>query len=511
MSGLVESPSERRRADLASFSRWVLLPLTLYGFKECREWSLSGNWRSLAFGCALLLQVCNHLAGLWMLRKGLFAVPLRAACWGILALYGVASLHAQGDPVSAVIPVMGVALALPHLERLEFRIYTVAASAALLLSLAAMLFWPMAPSGGPTAQALARLLSTSAGVGTTLLLMWQIKNNLTLGSQRRAAAEQEELSAEERYRLIIDNAREGICVLDRQGAVLVQNSRMGELLVMDSGGIRDMLFKRCITGESLSHEFQVPGPGLARWVLVNAHPLRESSGEISGALALATDITELKRMQESLALAQGREAEGRLAGGIAHDMNNVLAVINGACELLAGQIPPGDAASLEALESIRRPAAEATAVVRQLLAFRRAPGDAGFAPGQEGGHERILLVDDDADVRSVTARMLKLLGYEVLEAGSGAEAWAIYELAGADLLLTDILMPNMTGTALAGKLRESHPDLAVLFSSGYAGEEMAGQDSPLPRSLFIAKPYSAAQLGTKVRETLDMARLWRRP
>ena len=97
----------------------------------------------------------------------------------------------------------------------------------------------------------------------------------------------------------------------------------------------------------------------------------------------------------------------------------------------------------------------------------RRGGDVAAARDQ--GHETILLVEDEQGVRDLTAKMLKLLGYTVLTAGSAAEALAMAKAhAGPiDLLLTDVVMPNMGGPQLAGELRRGRPEIKVIFVSGY--------------------------------------------
>lgn len=117
----------------------------------------------------------------------------------------------------------------------------------------------------------------------------------------------------------------------------------------------------------------------------------------------------------------------------------------------------------------------------------------------------ILLVDDENTLRKVTARMLERVGYHVLAASGGDEAIELAERhAGAiDLLLSDIVMPGMTGPELLDALRRQDPDLRALFTSGYPGEavpEFGFRNSSVP---FIAKPYSLADLTAEVRKILD--------
>jgi CheY-like chemotaxis protein len=113
---------------------------------------------------------------------------------------------------------------------------------------------------------------------------------------------------------------------------------------------------------------------------------------------------------------------------------------------------------------------------------------------------RVLVVDDDPDVRQFTAALLTDAGFEVREA-TGAPA-ALDLLAGGeavDVLLTDIKMPGMTGLELARRARERRPDLRVLFMSGYAAEYRIDPK----RDDFIAKPFRPVELIGCVFEILN--------
>jgi two-component system cell cycle sensor histidine kinase/response regulator CckA len=120
------------------------------------------------------------------------------------------------------------------------------------------------------------------------------------------------------------------------------------------------------------------------------------------------------------------------------------------------------------------------------------------------GHERILIVEDEDNVRSFSARALRATGYEVFEADSGEEALDVLDDIGnrIDLMISDVVMPEMDGPALLLKVREKLPDLKVIFVSGYA-EENVRQDIADDRSVeFLAKPYSLDQINSKVKEVL---------
>jgi PAS domain S-box-containing protein len=127
------------------------------------------------------------------------------------------------------------------------------------------------------------------------------------------------------------------------------------------------------------------------------------------------------------------------------------------------------------------------------------------AAGVATGSETVLLVEDEEGVRRIAARILRSAGYQVLSAASGPEALAIVEThAGAlDLLLTDVVMPRMSGRELADRLVALRPGLRVLFASGYTDEAIVHHGVLDPGTHFIGKPFSAAELTRKVREVLD--------
>jgi signal transduction histidine kinase len=121
----------------------------------------------------------------------------------------------------------------------------------------------------------------------------------------------------------------------------------------------------------------------------------------------------------------------------------------------------------------------------------------------ESGHQTILLVEDEASLRDLASRVLRQGGYHVMAVASADEALrAAEERAGAiDLLLTDVVMPGMNGVALASELRRAHPDLSVLFMSGYTGEA-AGVYQRVEPSDVLPKPFSASQLIRRVQDAL---------
>ena len=122
-----------------------------------------------------------------------------------------------------------------------------------------------------------------------------------------------------------------------------------------------------------------------------------------------------------------------------------------------------------------------------------------------GGHETVLVVDDDPDIRQVVRRALSYAGYDVLLADSGEAALETLESRDGrvDLVLTDVMMPGIGGRELASRVRARHPGARILFSSGYAENAIAHHGVLADGVQFIAKPYSLQALTAKVRETLD--------
>ena len=121
------------------------------------------------------------------------------------------------------------------------------------------------------------------------------------------------------------------------------------------------------------------------------------------------------------------------------------------------------------------------------------------------GQDTILLVEDEEAVRSFAARALRMRGYNVLEAGGGEEALEIVQ-AGAqkiDLVITDVVMPNMDGPTMVRHVKALKPGLAVIFMSGYAEEAFRRNDQSSKDIHFLPKPFGLKQLAAKVKEVLS--------
>ena len=122
----------------------------------------------------------------------------------------------------------------------------------------------------------------------------------------------------------------------------------------------------------------------------------------------------------------------------------------------------------------------------------------------EGG-ETILVVEDDTPIRKLITTALRKYGYKVLEAGLGGEALLICERQEAPihLMLTDVVMPQISGSALAERLNLLHPEMKVLFMSGYTENGIVHHGVLNSNVNFISKPFRMQALVQKVREVLD--------
>jgi CheY-like chemotaxis protein len=122
----------------------------------------------------------------------------------------------------------------------------------------------------------------------------------------------------------------------------------------------------------------------------------------------------------------------------------------------------------------------------------------------QGGHETILVVEDDKLVREYVLTQLHSLGYVTLDAANAAEALAIVKAGNQfDLLFTDVIMPGaMNGRQLADELQRSRPGLKVLFTSGYTENAIIHHGRLDTGVLLLAKPYRKSDLATMIRKAL---------
>jgi PAS domain S-box-containing protein len=481
--------------------------------------------------------------------------------------------------------------------------------------------------------------------------------------------------------LLLDSAGEAIFGIDPAGAVTFMNPAASRLVGYSS---EDMVGRNLHATVHHSHHDGSPfaaaecpivamlaGGTLASidddvfWdrdgraipVRCTATPIAGHDGEIAGAVLVASDMSEQRRLEAEIRQSQKMDAVGQLAGGIAHDFNNLLTAISGYSELALARVDDRDAELRGNVEEIQRAAGRAASLTQQLLAFSRqqvlqptvlslnrivletgnllgrllgedvtittsldpdlratkidegqlaqilvnlavnardamrrggtltietanagdhvvltvrdtgcgmdaktqarifepffttkGPGTGtglglatvygivnqtggeiqvesepgrgtafrillpatGEAPTAEpveperapGGRERVLLVEDEEIVRRLLAEILRRQGYDVAEAAEPVEALQHWRAGRSDVLVTDVVMPEMSGPELAERLLAECPDLRVVYMSGYTSGSLA--DSVLtPGVVFLQKPFRLDELALKVREVLD--------
>jgi CheY-like chemotaxis protein len=121
------------------------------------------------------------------------------------------------------------------------------------------------------------------------------------------------------------------------------------------------------------------------------------------------------------------------------------------------------------------------------------------------GSGTVLVVEDQDDVRRLAVLILRNLGYDVLEAGSGEQALSLAKNYHGTirLMLTDVIMPGMNGWQLADQMADVRPEIKVVFMSGYTDRIMS-KDGVLDSSVaYLQKPFTADQLDMKVRQVLE--------
>lgn len=340
-------------------------------------------------------------------------------------------------------------------------------------------------------------------------------------------------SGETLYRALFEQSPDGIVLFDTHLRVTDFNDAFARLsrsareciLALGIGDHEDRrhhaAVRRALGGETVVYDLPVahdlPHPAATAdecvWLTAQFAPLRAAGGHIVGAMALLRDQTEMVTaelaarqdmarmglLEDQLRRARNMEAIGQLAGGVTHDVHthdfdDPLTAIDLDCERLAESQGREHPSSDEGRE-IQRVVGRADELTRQLSDFSRhqSARPRPLAPNCTG---TVLLVDDDAAVRSLGRRILERHGFVVLVAADGADALDV--AAGfsdrIDILVTDVVLPTLHGRELYARLRAARPALRVLFISGYTDDEILRRGLAKEGLTLIEKPFGSREL-----------------
>jgi CheY-like chemotaxis protein len=173
-----------------------------------------------------------------------------------------------------------------------------------------------------------------------------------------------------------------------------------------------------------------------------------------------------------------------------------LSTVHGIVKQHGGDVSVDSVVGRGSVFRVYLPASEQSREVTPLGDIRRS---------QYRGTENILLVDDDDVVRKLASRILERLGYTFFTAKNGRDALEVAKSFGKkiDLLITDVVMPKMSGRELAERISAFHPAIKVVFMSGYPGRVISDFGVSEADVLFLQKPFGTEELGRCIREALD--------
>jgi len=120
-----------------------------------------------------------------------------------------------------------------------------------------------------------------------------------------------------------------------------------------------------------------------------------------------------------------------------------------------------------------------------------------------GGNEAILLVDDELALLEILEKVLKEKGYQVFVAESGKDALQILKLQKIDLMITDMIMPNMDGNELSSIVQDKYPDINIQLVTGYTETQNVDMLNTELHNKMIYKPYNTENILLRIREILD--------
>jgi len=407
---------------------------------------------------------------------------------------------------------------------------------------------------------------TAKGLGyvfaTGLLLFWLVFRDARLLSEKEAC-----------FRLLIERAPDAVLV-QSEGRIVYMNAAALALIgakslaqvigreVMDviHPSSREVVKERVVrvtTGTSsvmCQEETYMRLDGAPVVCEVSAVPV-QFNGKNS-ALVFIRDATERKCAQEQQSNAQKMAMIRELAGGLAHELNNLVQVINGNAELARASLA-ADAKEQQHLGQVLHAGKQVSDWVSRMMAFsctqdanieslslkvkevvapimtpspastqellvplRAAPDVSKPAPAAEPapasvakgvepkGKGTVLLAEDDAMVRNLTERFLSNAGYTVLLARDGVEAVAVFEANAKKLsaVVLDVIMPRMGGFEAYQRISARDANMPVIFASGFSGYGTPANVELIPGVNFLQKPFDRNDLLSAVRRAVESRR-----
>lgn len=231
---------------------------------------------------------------------------------------------------------------------------------------------------------------------------------------------------------------------------------------------------------------------------------REDEVEIVGTphdvTARVAPALERRRIDEDLRRVQNVDAIGTLAGGVVHELNNVLYVILGNAELGLKKISPESPAHKNLSEILAAARRGADVIHRTLQEVDRKP--------VRLGRESVLFVDDEPRVARLAQEILESLGYSVEALTSSRTALERFraEPERFDVVVTDQTMPHLAGDVFAREILRVRPDTPIVLCTGVSENLDGGAWSEIGIHSFLRKPFGQEQLGSTVRRALDERR-----